>query len=278
MPSAHEANPDPPSCIITIKSYICCTGLFRCLLHTGGIVLVGSYSRPNYRHSLSHSNPSAGPDNGRFNDGLGIDLPGQGYLDHRGGQSSHELMGYFPIAQSLRAPSLRQMGNGAIGQLNSCLLKREALLRRDKVPRTLSACQEYAILVLRSPDILYCSPHPGSIHPGRQSFQGDISEPNGVVNIQILIGGSNDLHRNVVAHNRSVCFQPQPSTPGLLLQIKGPEGSSGRYAIDPVIRDISLHIPTDIAHSEGEQGRLHSSTHSPVLTDQFWFHPSCNWW
>ena len=95
--------------------------------------------------------------------------------------------------------------------------------------------------MLRSPDILYCSPHPGSIkHPGRQSFQGDISEPNGVVNIQILIGGSNDLHRNVVAHNRSVCFQTQPSTPGLLLQIQGPEGSSGRRAIDPVVRDISF--------------------------------------
>ena len=85
---------------------------------------MGSYSRPNYRHSLSHSTPSAGPDNGRFNDGLGIDLPGQGYLDHRGGQSSHELMGYFPIAKNLRAPSLRQMGNGAIGQLDSCMLKR----------------------------------------------------------------------------------------------------------------------------------------------------------
>ena len=65
-----------------------------------------------------------------------------------------------------------------------------------------------------------------------------------MVNIQILIGGSNDLHRNVVAHNRSVCFQTQPSTPGLLLQIQGPEGSSGRRAIDPVVRDISLRIPT----------------------------------
>ena len=121
---AHEAYPDPPSCIITIKSYICCTGLLRCLLHTEGIVLVRSYSRPNYRHSLSHCTPSADPDNGRFNDGLGIDLPGQGYLDQRGGQSSRELVGYFPIAQSLRAPSLRQMGNGAIGQLDSCLLNR----------------------------------------------------------------------------------------------------------------------------------------------------------
>ena len=85
---------------------------------------MGSYSQPNYRHFLSHSTPSAGPDNGRFNDGLGIDLPGQGYLDHRGVQSSHQLMGYFPIAQSLRSPSLRQMGNGTIGQFDSCLLER----------------------------------------------------------------------------------------------------------------------------------------------------------
>ena len=123
VPSAHEADPDPPSCIITIQSYICCTGLFRCLLYTEELFW-WEVNTPNYRHSLSHSTQSAGPDNGRFNDGLGINLPGQGYLNHRGGQSSHQLMSYFPIAQSLRAPSLRQMGNGAIGQLDSCLLKR----------------------------------------------------------------------------------------------------------------------------------------------------------
>ena len=34
-----------------------------------------------------------------------------------------------------------------------------------------------------------------------------------------------------------------------------------------MVRDISLHIPTDIAHSEGEQGRLQVSTHSPVRSD-----------
>ena len=272
VPSAHETDPDSPPVLLQSNSTFAVQGCSNVRYNTGRVELVGEHSEPNYRHSLSHSTPSAGPDNGRFIDGLGgssIELPGQGYLDHRGGQSSHQLvrtLGRFPIAQSLRELSQRQTDNGAIGQLNSCLLHKPA--RRDKIPHTLSTCQEDAILVHRSPDILNGSSHSRPVqHPGRQSFQGDISEPNGVVNIQT--GGSNDLHTNVVANNRSVCVQTQPSTPGLLLQIQGPEGSSGRRTVNPVVRDVSLRIPADIAHSqghsEGEQGRLHASTHSPVL-------------
>ena len=227
--------------------------------YIGGIDLVGSYSEPIYRHSLSHSTPSAGPENGRFNDGLGIDLSDQGYLDHRGGQSSHQLMGHFPSRTSLR-----QTGNGAIGQLDSCLLHRA--LRRDKVPCTLHARSVLFLCVDRQISFIAVHIPDLSNTLADNLFQGDISEPNGVVNFQI--GGSNDLHRNVVAHK--ICFQTQPSTPGLLLQIQGPEGSSGRRAINPLVRNIGLYIPNDIAHSQGhsesEQGRLLASTHSPVLS------------